>query len=146
MAESTWRSGVPPAIGYTAPSQSNPGLPLTLHQGFATVLLIYSLFMGLWGLFLWFRGSNPSGSYLGALILAEGVAVLQGLIGIVLLILGNRPADALHYLYGVLAVITLPSAYFYGDRASERRDSLILGLAGLFLVGVAIRSMTTGSS
>jgi len=50
----------------------------------------------------------------------------------------------LHYLYGVLAVITLPSAYFYGDRASERRDSLILGLAGLFLVGVAIRSMTTG--
>jgi heme A synthase len=127
-----------------ARSSTGAGFPGTLHQGFGTVVLIYSGLMALWGLFLWLRGSNPSGGYLGALVLAEGVIVLQGLIGILLLLLGHRPQGPLHYLYGILALITLPSAYVFGERATERRDSLIFGLAGLFLVGVAIRGIMTG--
>ena len=119
-------------------------LSLTLHQGFARVVLTYGVFMALWGLFLFVRGSNPSGGYLGALVLAEGVAILQGIIGLVLVLQGHRPADALHYLYGVAAVLVLPSAYLFSNRATERRDSLILGLASLFLVGVAIRGIATG--
>lgn len=124
---------------------ANDPLSLTLHQGFSRVVLVYSLLMALWGLFLYARGSNPSGGYLGALVLAEGVAILQGLIGLVLVLQGHRPADALHYLYGVVAVLVLPGAYLYSSRGTERRDSLIFGLAGLFLVGVAIRGIATGS-
>lgn len=119
---------------------------VALHQGFASVVLLYSLFMGLWGLFLWLRRSNPSGGYLGALVIAQGVATLQVLIGLVLLAAGHRPHDALHYLYGVLAVLTLPTAYFYGSGGSERRDSIIFSLAGFFLVGIALRAMTTGGT
>jgi hypothetical protein len=122
------------------------GPVLTLHQGFATVVLVYSLFMALWGLFLYIRGSNPSPGYLGALILAEGVAVLQGLIGIILLVQGHRPNDGLHYLYGFVAVVTLPVAYFMGSGATDRRDSGIFALASLLLVGVAIRGIMTGGS
>jgi len=118
---------------------------LTLHQGFSRVVLIYSVLMALWGLILYMQGSNPSGGYLGALVLAEAVAVLQALVGLVLLLQGHRPGDALHYLYGVLAVVTLPFAYLYSDRATERRDSLIFGLAALLLVGIAIRAITTGA-
>jgi hypothetical protein len=135
---------IPPDRYVFTAATTHSGATVTLHRGFATVVLLYSVFMGLWGLFLWVRGSNPSGSYLGALILAEGVAVLQSLIGLVLLLMGHRPHDNLHYLYGVLAVITLPAAYAYGNRASERRDSLIFGLAGLFLAGIAIRNFGTG--
>ena len=127
-------------------STTDKSLGVTLHRGFATVVLVYSIFMCLWGLFLWLRGSNPTGSYLGALILAEGVAILQSLIGLALLVAGHRPHDGLHYLYGVAAVLTLPSAYAYGNRASERRDSLIFGLAGLLLVGIALRAFSTGGT
>lgn len=129
-----------------AAASTQHNLALSLHQGFATVVLVYSFFMGLWGLFLYFRGSNPSGGYLGALVLAEGVAVLQGLIGLILLLQGHRPGDTLHYLYGVVAAITLPAAYFIGNGATERRDSLIFGLAGFFLVGIAVRGITTGGT
>jgi hypothetical protein len=137
---------IPPESFTLTQSTTHSGFTVTLHQGFANVVLLYSLFMGLWGLVLWARGRPPSGGYLGALILAEGVATLQALIGLALLVLGYRPHEALHYLYGVLAVVTLPSAYAYGNRASERRDSLIFGLAGLFLVGIAIRAFGTGGT
>lgn len=133
-----------PARAILAAAETQKGIVQTLHTGFATVVLLYSLALGLWGLLLWLRGSNPSGGYLGALIIAEGVIILQGLIGLVLLVTGHRPHDALHYLYGVVAAITLPAAYFYGDGGRERRDSLIFGLAGLFLMGIAIRGIGTG--
>jgi heme A synthase len=100
--------------------------------------------MALWGFFLYLRGSNPSPGYLGALILDEAVGVIQGLIGGVLLLQGHRPPDALHFLYGFLAVVALPVAYFLGSGGVDRRDSGIFGLAGLLLVGVAIRGTMTG--
>ncbi len=117
---------------------------VTLHQGFARVVLIYTLLVALWGLFLWARGRNPSGSYLGALILDWGVIALQGVIGIILVIQGFRPGQLLHLLYGVAAFLTLPTAYFWSDTGTTRRDSLIFGLAALFLFGLAIRATMTG--
>jgi hypothetical protein len=59
---------------------------------------------------------------------------------------GHRPADPLHYLYGVVLVVTLPTVYFMGNSASERRDSLYFGLAAAFLIGIAIRAGTTGKA
>jgi heme A synthase len=119
-------------------------LVVTLHQGFGRVVLFYSILVAIWGVFLYFRGSNPSGGYLGSLVINEGVVILQGILGVVLLLLGNRPHDGLHFLYGVVALVTLPSAYLYSSRGSERRDSLIFGLAALFLFGIGIRAFTTG--
>jgi hypothetical protein len=124
------------------------GVVVNLHQGFARVVLIYSLLLALWGLFLFFRGSNPSGGYLGALVINEGVAVLQSLIGLVLIGQGHRPDDPLHYLYGVVLVLTLPAAYYYSGLTgggSDRRDSLVFALAGLFLFAIGIRATTTGA-
>jgi hypothetical protein len=122
------------------------GFVLTLHQGFANAVLIYSLLLAAWGLFLYFRSRNPPGSYLGALAILEGLAIIQGLVGIILLGQGHRPHDALHFLYGVVAVVTLPTAYFMSTGGMERRDSLVFGLATLFLVGIAIRGITTGGT
>jgi hypothetical protein len=124
---------------------TDTGVPLTLHQGFARAFLIYSALLGLWGLVLWLIGRNPSGGYLGALVLDEGLAILQGIVGLVLRTTGHAPHDPLHYLYGVVAVVTLPATYYLSDEGTSRRDSLYFGLAGLFLVGVAIRAVSTGS-
>jgi hypothetical protein len=119
---------------------------LTLHQGFANAALVYLLIMGGWGLILYFRGSNPSGGFVGALVIAGGLIAVQGLVGIGLLLQGHRTPEGLHYLYGVVAVLTLPTAYFspYVSRGNERRDSLVLGLVALFCAGLVIRGITTG--
>jgi len=117
---------------------------LFLHQGFSRAVVIYAILMAVWGLGLYVIGQNPSGGYLGALILAEAVAVVEGSIGLVLLIQGHRPPDGLHYLYGVVAVVTLPAAYFMSAGGSERRDSMVFGFASLLLVGVALRGAMTG--
>jgi hypothetical protein len=114
------------------------------HMNWARVVVIYAAIVTVWGLFLWIRGSKPSPGYLGALVIAEGVFIIQGLGGLIALGTGHRPNDGLHYLYGVVLVLTLPVAYFFGNMASERRDSLIFGLATLFLIGIAIRGITTG--
>ena len=119
---------------------------LFVHQGLARALLIYSAFMCVWGLFLYFRGSNPSGGYLGALVIDEGLAIVQSLLGLVVRVQGHVPHDPLHYLYGAAAVLTLPAAYLMSDGGQDRRDSLVFGLAGLLLVGIAIRGIMTATS
>lgn len=115
------------------------------HESFSRVVLIYSLIVALWGLFLFFRGSNPSGGYLGALIINGGITVFQGLVGTLLVILGHRPHDNLHFLYGIVSVLTLPTAYFMSSNGAERRDSLIFALAALLLFGLSIRAIMTGA-
>ena len=45
-----------------------------------------------------------------------------------------------------MLVVTLPTAYFLSSGGTERRDSLIFGLAGIFLIGIAIRGITTGGT
>jgi hypothetical protein len=119
---------------------------LLLHKNLAVSVLAYTLIVGLWGLLLYLRGSAPTGSYLAALILNEALVALQGLVGVALLGQGHRPHDALHYLYGIVLLLTLPAVYFspYVARGTERRDTLFLGLAGIFMVGLAIRAFATG--
>jgi hypothetical protein len=123
------------------------GGPLVgFHQGFSRVVLIYSILVAVWGLFLYLRGRNPSGGYLGALVINGALPVVQGLVGLILLGTGHRPDDPLHYLYGVASVLTLPTAYFMSRGGTERRDSLIFGLAALLLVGLSFRAIMTGGS
>lgn len=131
---------------YVAATTKNNGVIVSAHQGFFTVVVIYAALIGLWGLFLYVRGSNPSSGYIGAIVIMEGIAIVQGLIGLAVVISGHRPHDPLHYVYGVVAVVVLPAAYFFSDNASERKDSLIFGLAGLLLVGIAIRAAATGGT
>jgi heme A synthase len=124
---------------------THDSVTVTLHQNWSRVVLLYTLLVALWALFLWLRGANPSGGLLGALILNEAVVLIQGILGVVLLTQGQRPHDALHFLYGVVSVLVLPAAYFYSEGGAERRDSLVFGLGGLFLLGIAIRAITTGA-
>lgn len=117
---------------------------VTLHNGFKNVLLLYSIAVAIWGLLLYFRGSNPSGSYLGAVAINFGVVILQGVIGLTLVLQGHRPHDNLHFLYGGVSLLVLPAAYFFSSAGTQRRDSLIFGIAALFLFGIGIRAAITG--
>lgn len=119
---------------------------VSLHRTWSQVVLTYTFLVALWGLLLFFRRSEPSGSYLAALIIAEGVVAVQAVIGIILFAEGHRPASTLHFLYGLATFLTLPTAYLYSRGATVRGSSLILSLASFFLFGLGIRAITTGGT
>jgi heme A synthase len=116
---------------------------LSFHRGLFFAGVVITIVVGVWGLVMFFRRRPPGGALNSALVLTEGLFVLQGLVGIALFAGGRRPHDALHWLYGVLLVIALPIAMSYSSGRAERRQSLVYGLAGLFMAGLAIRAVMT---
>jgi heme A synthase len=111
---------------------------------FRTGLLI-TIFIGVWGLFAYFRKMPSSGSFRATLVLTEALFIVQGLVGVVIFANGRRPHDNLHWLYGVLLVIALPLAMTYVSGRNPRREPLVYGIAGLFMAGLSIRALTTGA-
>lgn len=106
-------------------------------------MILFMFACGVWGLVSAFRGGFD-GSLAGALVLGEGLILLQGVLGIVLYLIGARPSNGLHFLYGVSAAVTLPGVYSYARNKSPQQQSLMFGAAALFIMGLAIRGITTG--
>jgi hypothetical protein len=115
----------------------------TVHEFLKNAILIYLTLCAIWGLASAARGRPASDSYRTSLLIAEGLFVLQALVGLVLLFAGRAPQNPLHFLYGIVGVAVLPSVFGYIGRG-KKRESLWLGLACLFLVGIALRAWTTG--
>jgi heme A synthase len=115
----------------------------TLHVLIARAMVLYYLLLGLWGLFLAVRRGEFDSAYRGALLIGLGLGIVQVLAGLVLVVLGTRPRDDLHYLYGLSVIVTLPLVHQY---LARRRLSapLAYGLASLFMMGLSLRGITTG--
>ena len=119
---------------------------LSLHRGLFFAGLVLAIVIGGWGLVMFFRRMAPTGGFNSALLVTEALFIIQGLVGVTLFLGGRRPHDALHWLYGILLVIVIPIAMTYGASPAERdqrRQSLVYGIAGLFMAGLAIRALTT---
>jgi hypothetical protein len=83
-----------------------------------------------------------------ALRVTSYLALLQGIIGglIYFFLPAYRPADQLHYVYGILVLLAIPVAFIYMSGKPERlrRDMLILILAALVVAAAAVRAAMTG--
>jgi heme A synthase len=116
-----------------------------LHQLIARALVLYFALVGVWGVFLGIRKAEFNSAIRGALIIGVALGVVQAIVGLVLVLSGQRPADNLHYLYGASVIVTLPLvASYIVDKKISR--PLAYGLASLFMAGLAIRAITTGGS
>jgi hypothetical protein len=120
----------------------------TLHSGFSNAIVLYSLALGLWALYSAWRRNGLSGSYWGALVLGEGLMIVQAVVGVLMWLQGSGPGQWVHILYGVLALIVWPGAYAFMYRRDvpqldPRRQAVLFGLIGLFLAGVGLRAITT---
>ena len=115
-----------------------------LHATLANTVILFMVACGLWGFLATFRG-GMNGSLAGALVIGEGLIIVQGVLGGISFLLGSRASDGgLHYLYGVSALITLPGLYGYTRGRSPATQALWFGGGALFIVGLALRGMTTG--
>jgi len=117
---------------------------VAIHLLLTRTIILYLLICAAWGLSNALRARPASDSYRTTLLIAEALFVVQALVGLELLGEGKVPAQWLHYLYGLLGVAVLPAVVGYVGRGKQR-ESLWLGLTALFLCGVAIRAMMTGS-
>jgi hypothetical protein len=117
---------------------------LLVHDRLATTVLLFMVAVGLWGLLIYSRGGSLSSSFFGALIIGQGLIVVQVLAGVALLAVGGMPATGVHFLYGITAILVLPFVWSYFRERDQRRALLIYSLLALFIAGLAIRGMTTG--
>ncbi len=121
---------------------------LYLHNGFSNAIVLFSAAMGLWAFFNAWRRAPLAGDYWGAIVLGEGLVIVQGLIGLLMMLQGAAPGRLVHVLYGVVAIITWPGAYAFLYRRDvpsldNRRQAVLFGLVCLFMAGIALRAITT---
>src|SRR2546425_925525 len=116
-----------------------------IHHVLADMTGTYSLLMGAWGLFNFLRRKPPDGSYNAALVIATGLYLIEGLVGVLLVLMGYAPARGIHFLYGVTIMITIPAIFFFTRGSNTTRESLLYGLGMVFIWGLSERAAVTAT-
>ena len=119
-----------------------PATPIGFHAAIAQTLITYYILVGLWGIVLGVMNRPVDGQYRAALFIGIGVAVVQVLVGITLLLLGGTMKNDLHFLYGLSLIISLPLARQLASRPGWR-PALVYGITCLFMAGLASRGIST---
>ncbi len=115
-----------------------------LHDRLADTAAFYALALAVWAGFLAVRGRGVDGNYLGAVVIGEGLLLVEGVLGAWLLFaLGQSPARGLHFLYGTLALFIWPFLFTYTRSTSGSRESVLFAAGSLFLWGLLLRAATT---
>ena len=138
-----------------------------VHLAVGIFVIASNLVAGVWGGVAWLR-SVPTVGFWYALRTAQVAVVLQVALGAVLLLSGREASSGLHYLYGVLplGISLLAEAARAGAAERElegidfdalprerqrlvafaifRRETGIMAVSALVILGLAIRAATTG--
>lgn len=116
-----------------------------LHRivGFV-VVAIFSIGWVL-GLVLWISKREAGDWFWRWLVAAQALAVLQAVVGAVLLLLGRRPTTWLHLVYGFGPLVILGIAHVLArDENFRRRPWVPFALASFICFGLSLRALTTG--
>jgi len=116
-----------------------------LHRISATALVIFAVVLAAWGTYLYFRRAALNGGFRSSFLIMAGLTAVQGLFGLILLLLGERPADwPLHIVYGIFAVLFLPGVYRYAQGGTKRREAVFLAGAAWVVAIAFVRGFMTG--
>ena len=112
--------------------------------GIAGATQTFFLVLGLWGGYRAIRSMGMDGSFLGAVVIGEGLLVLQLILDVVMWLGGVVPErPGLHYLYAVFAVLLPPFIYasvLKGEVSNQAQ--WIFTFVCLFLWGLMARLAT----
>ncbi len=79
------------------------------------------------------------------ILLDLGAVAGAVVVGALLLVTGERPADPLHFLYAVVALLAFPVARYFGRSGTSRRRTTIMAIGCLVAAGVVARLFMTGA-
>jgi hypothetical protein len=108
--------------------------------GFAVTIAVCSLLVAVWSFVLSARNREPRNSLLIGLAVIELLLIAQLIIGVVLLIGGERPgslATYLAYLIGCLVVLPFGAMWALAERS--RSSTAVLGIACLAIPVMVLR-------
>ncbi len=121
----------------------------TIHNILSNTIWLFFLIIGVWGGWRALRRQGVDGNYLGAMVIGEGLYLFQGILGAVLWasgLLGGVGRPFMHVLYGTFAVVFMPFVYLVWLRGDDsNRAQWVLSLTTLFLFGIALRAIGTGT-
>ena len=123
---------------------------LTLHSYNVYLVIAAAAITGIWGLILFFTKRTMNPSWRISLIVTAALSLLQGLFGVIMVIMGLKPGTGtglyyLHYVYGGIVALGLPIALTYATSGKNpRRDVLIFSIAALIIAAAGVRAWMTG--
>lgn len=115
-----------------------------IHHTLSNMITLYSLILAGWGFVNFARQRPPDGNYNGALVLAVVLFVLEGIVGVILLLTGHSPGRSIHWLYGATIALTIPAIFAFTRGRNTSRESFLYGAGMLFIWGLAERAAETG--
>src|SRR5687767_13777559 len=92
------------------PSLRAMDVVLSLHSRVAYALVLYYTLVGLWAIVQGIRDRGPDRTLSGAIAVATIAAVVQDVLGMLVLVFRGAPADTVHLLYGVALALAMPFA------------------------------------
>ncbi len=108
-----------------------------LHQVLTNMALLYFLILGVWGMFRAVRGREVDSSYMGALVVAQVLLMVNILLGGALWLDGRAAVMSrfdVHVLYGAFVLIFLPFVYVALLRGDDtNRAQWVWGFVNLFM-------------
>lgn len=117
-----------------------------VHCRIALAVIFFALALGVWGIIAFLRGLGVTSSYFGALVIGEILIVIEGVIGVTLLVTGHAPLDGLHFLYGIVIPLSWAAVYVYTRGAQTKREMLIYAIMSFFVMGLGVRGIMTGAT
>lgn len=112
-----------------------------VHADFAWVVVLANALVGLWALAA-HRWEHLRSRWLWPATLAAEVTIfLQVVLGVLLVAGQGREVAQMHAFYGFVAIATVGIVYSYRQQVRPHLY-LLYGLAGLFLMGLALRALT----
>lgn len=117
-----------------------------IHARLGNASLLYAVFVGLWGLFRFFRKQGVNSSFWGVLVIAEILILAHDALGAVLYFGGARPARSIHILYGIMTALVIPGIYAFTQGDNSRRAMLIYSVSLLVLAALIGRAVMTASA
>ena len=114
-----------------------------VHGQLSTAVVLYTIALGVWGIFNFIRRQGISESYWGALVIGELLIMAQGLLGGALWTQGLRPARGVHVLYGVVTALGIPAVYVCTRGREGQAENLAYGSAALIVALLTFQAIVT---
>ena len=116
-----------------------------VHVNLAIAVMLFNTVLGLWGFIKFFRGDGMDGNFFGGVALSPVLGLVQMVMGLILVSMGlGVNVRFVHYLYGALVIISVPSVFAFTRGRDDRGAVLIYAAVLLLTAAFGLRAYTTG--
>lgn len=116
----------------------------TAHQKLAVAIVLLALGGTVWSGYVAYK-AGAGARLRTATRLMIAVLGAQAVFGIVIALLGSRPQDPLHFVFGPAAILALPAATRLGRGRQERTVAFIRAAGWLLTLALSLRAVGTAA-